>query len=213
MNNYYQHHTLNQAPNLEISEDQKNDLNLNDLKTKLADQEKTKLRKNKIFKLKITITLILTHFLFFLMGNISTPNNTSEKIIPASIPSITPNENEVKLNASLILFSAFEYKEKAKWVDIYHPNGELFLSKITLIQLHQESSDENATLSNQIFTPQKYEIIIKKNDAGKVLKILNLNYHALPHGLKLPTKNKEQPKLQKKIIYKKDPFHKPWRKG
>ena len=126
MNNYYQHHTINQAPNLAISEDQKNDLNLNDLKNKLADQEKIKLRKNKIFKLKITITLILTHFLFFLMGNISSQSNTSEKTTPTNIPSITPSENEVKLNASLILFSAFEYKEKAKWVDIYHPNGELF---------------------------------------------------------------------------------------
>lgn len=212
MTNYYQHHSL-----LTSEEKMKTNVNhsnqtVKDLKEKIVTVEKNQKHKSNLFKFKITLLLLLSHtFVFLLTFSFFPETMPLEEKKQSDFPPTSSRNDEVQLSVPLILFSNFQKTEKAKWVDIYSPEGTLYLKKISLLYRETKDEEENSYLEqNKSLTLKHYEVIVKKADAPLILRIINKNFHALPSGINL-NKPQKKPTPPKTVFKRKtDPFQKPW---
>lgn len=208
MNNYFELHSLELSTQSNTEESPKKEQLVKELKEKIFSEEKQKKQNSKKYKLKLTILLFLTHFFVFILATM--PEDSSTKVAePEILPATKPNHDEVLLSVSLIFLSSFQKDDNALWVDIYSPKGELFFKKISLLK--NSTNEETNSTENNLIKEKTYNIIVKKSDAAKILKIAQKNYHALPHGIVINrpphlTKSKKTVKARKN-----DPFQKPWR--
>lgn len=209
MNNYFELHSLELSTQSNTEESPKKEQLVKELKEKIFSEEKQKKQNSKKYKLKLTILLFLTHFFVFILATMPEDSSSTKVTEPEILPATKPNHDEVLLSVSLIFLSSFQKDDNALWVDIYSPRGELFFKKISLLK--NSTNEETNSTENNLIKEKTYNVIVKKSDAAKILKIAQKNYHALPHGIVINrppplTKSKKTVKARKN-----DPFQKPWR--
>lgn len=219
MSNYFELHSLelksNESSTHQTKEKSHENSNVKELKEKIVSAEKTKKKKSKLFKIKVMVLLCFSHALVYLFALTLQTDPVNDNRPKELIPTVV-EPDEVLLSLSLVLFSNFQKSEKAKWVDLYTPTGNLIVKKIVILK--KDSSEDDFDPSSSYPTNhglpavRHYDVIVKKKDAPLLLSSVQKNYHALPHGIEIPQNQKM--KMNKPVRSlapkKRDPFEKPW---
>lgn len=169
---------------------------LESFKDKIQLQEKNKQRIKKIKAFKLTTLLLLSHLLVYLLA------------LPEEIESTIEKKNESLIELKIMAKNYAHSSKKSPFIniDVYNADQKLILSNVTLLNQNMTTEEnEESELSFKL-----HEIKIPKDQAEKILTVIDQRFLFFPAGVSIPKKTPLKKDSTKPKILRTDPYQKKW---